>query len=118
MLFYYNCKEKIFMITTKIIPLNQNSNKVLELLNENKHNLCHLVMQYDNIIELYLQLLGGKDWGKPNSNEIILPEIINLLETLNYNCDLQNQVFIKMVKLFSPYQEIKFLLSMEKTLLV
>lgn len=75
------------MITTKIIPLNQNSNKVLELLNEDKYNLCHLVMQYDNIIELYLQLLGGKDWEKPNSNEVILPEIINLLETLNYNCE-------------------------------
>lgn len=71
----------------KVKPLNENPNKVLELLNENKHNIASLVMQYDSIIELYVQLLGGKNWGKPNINEVILPEIIKLLEIYNYDCE-------------------------------
>lgn len=74
------------MLNIKVKPLNENPEKVLELLNSNKCNLSSLQMQYDNIVELYLQLLGAKDWGKPNINEILLPEIEKLLEEQNYNC--------------------------------
>lgn len=74
------------MLDIKVKPLNEDPNKVLELLNENKHNLSNLVMQYDNIIELYIQLLGCGKWGKANVNEVILPEIIILLENSDYDC--------------------------------
>lgn len=71
----------------KVKPLNEDPNKILELLNENKYNLEALVMQYDGIIEWYIELLGGKYWGKPNCNEVVLPEIIKLLKTHNYDCE-------------------------------
>lgn len=75
------------MLDIKVKLLNENPDKILELLNSNKHNLSSLLMQYDNIIELYLQLLGGKDWGKANVNEVIVPEITTLLEDSNYDCE-------------------------------
>lgn len=75
------------MLDIKVKPLNENPDKILELLNSNKHNLSALLKQYDNIIELYLQLLGGNDWGKANVNEVIVPEIRTLLENSNYDCE-------------------------------
>lgn len=71
----------------KVKPLNEDPNKILELLNKNKRNLESLVMQYDGIIEWYIELLGSKFWGKPNSNEVVLPEIIKMLETYDYDCE-------------------------------
>lgn len=75
------------MLDVKVTPVNEfNPQKVIELLNSNKNNLPSLVIEYNNIIELYLQIIGIKNLGRANANEIILPEIEHLLKTQNYNC--------------------------------
>lgn len=78
-------------------------------------------MEYNNIIELYLQIIGIKNLGKANANEIILPEIEYLLKTQNYNCKFTKEcytsyrgVYVKVEKNFN--EKYKYIGEIEKKL--
>jgi hypothetical protein len=78
------------MFSIKVKPIDEhNVEGVLELLNSYKSNLSALLLQYDNIIETYLKIIGTYSYGKANVNEVILPEIEILLN--KYNCEFTSK---------------------------
>lgn len=74
------------MLQIKVKPLDRhNPEGVLELLNSYKNNLSTLLLQYNTIIETYIEILGISEVGLANINEVILPEIEYLLS--KYDCE-------------------------------
>ncbi len=77
------------MFEVKLLD-EHNPEGTLKLLNSHKRNLPILLSQYKNIIKTYLAILGMRDLILADANEVILPEIENLLRRYDYNCEFTN----------------------------
>lgn len=88
-------------IQIHVKPFDENNiDGVLELLNSHKNNLSILLLQYNTIIQTYLKILGINLKHLSNVNEVIVPEIENLLN--KYDCKFtENGIYSSKEQIFS-----------------